>query len=115
MAGPDLAIAPIVANNGADPVLELEAGLTHRLRIVNITAEDTVEMEIHDADGPVPWRILALDGADVPAAHGSEHPAFLRTGPGQTVDVEIRPTGGDLRLVVRSFNAFEATIRVVGG
>ncbi|MGH7554209.1 MAG: multicopper oxidase domain-containing protein, partial [Longimicrobiales bacterium] len=112
MAGTNLDIAPIVANNGADPVLELDAGRTHRLRIINITADDLVEMEIVNRDGRIPWRILARDGADVPPAQGTEHPALLVTGSGQTVDVAIRPAAGDLRLVVRSFNDFETTIRV---
>ena len=112
MAGPDLDIAPIVANNGADPALVLEAGLEHRIRIINITADDLVQMEIHDADGPVSWRVVAIDGADVPVGHGGEHPASLVTGPGETVDVMIRPRAGDLRLIVQSFNEFEATIRV---
>jgi hypothetical protein len=112
MAGPNLDIAPIVANNGADPVLDLEAGLTHRIRIINITADDLVGLEIHDADGPVSWRIVALDGADAPVALRTAQPASLMTGPGQTVDVEIVPRGGDLRLLVRSFNDFESTIRV---
>jgi FtsP/CotA-like multicopper oxidase with cupredoxin domain len=112
MAGPNLDIAPIVANNNADPALELEAGRTHRIRIINITADDRVEMEIRDKNGRIPWRILALDGADVPSAHGGEHPAFLVTGPGQTVDVAIRPEAGELRLIARSFNNFEAKIRV---
>jgi FtsP/CotA-like multicopper oxidase with cupredoxin domain len=112
MAGPNLDIAPIVANNGANPALEMEAGHTHRIRIINITADDLVEMEIHDKKGRIPWRIIALDGADVPPAHGGEHPAFLVTGPGQTVDVAIRPEPGELRLIARSFNNFEAKIRV---
>jgi FtsP/CotA-like multicopper oxidase with cupredoxin domain len=112
MAGPNLDIAPIVANNGADPALELEAGIAHRIRIINITAEDLVDMEIRDANGPIPWRILALDGADAPAAHRAEHPSKLVTGPGQTVDVEIVPRAGNLRLEVQSFNNFVSTIRV---
>jgi manganese oxidase len=112
MSGPNLEIAPIVANNGRDPVLELEAGIAHRLRIINITADDLVEMRILEGDTAIPWRLLALDGADVPAAHGAQHPAYLVTGPGETVDVEIVPQGGDLRLVARSFNDFQATIRV---
>ena len=113
MAGPNLEIAPIVANDGADPVLELEAGIAHRIRIINITADDVVEMEIRDVDGRIPWRILALDGAEAPAAYGVQQPSLLLTGPGETVDVEVVPRGGDLRLVVRSFNDFESTIRVV--
>jgi FtsP/CotA-like multicopper oxidase with cupredoxin domain len=114
MAGPDLDIAPIVVNDGAEPALELERGATHRLRIINITAEDRVALEVHDANGPITWRILAVDGADVPAPLSGERPARLLTGPGETVDVEIRPpASGDLRLIVRSFNDFEATIRVL--
>jgi FtsP/CotA-like multicopper oxidase with cupredoxin domain len=112
MAGPDLDIAPIVVNNGADPALEIDAGRTHRIRIINITAEDLVALEIHDDDGPVNWRILAFDGADAPAALRIEQPARLVTGPGETVDVEIQPSAGNLRLLVHSFNDFEATIRV---
>ncbi|MGH7471805.1 MAG: multicopper oxidase domain-containing protein [Longimicrobiales bacterium] len=112
MAGTNLDIAPIVANNGANPALELEAGLTHRIRIINITADDMVEMEIQDSKGRIPWRLLALDGADVRPALGTERPAFLITGAGQTADVAITPPPGDLRLIVRSFNNFEAKIRV---
>jgi manganese oxidase len=115
MAGPNLDIAPIVANNGAEPALELAAGRSHRIRIINITAEDRVAMEIRDENGPIPWRILALDGADVPPAHATEHPALLLTGPGETVDVVITPQAGDLRLLVRAFNDFESTIRVIPG
>jgi FtsP/CotA-like multicopper oxidase with cupredoxin domain len=112
MAGPDLDIAPIVANNGAEPALELAAGRVHRIRIINITAEDLVGMEIRDDDGLIPWRVLAFDGADAPPAYRAEQPARLMTGPGETIDVEIRPRAGDLRLVVESFNTFETTIRV---
>jgi len=70
-------------------------------------------MEIRDANGRIPWRVLALDGAEVPAVHGVEQPSFLLTGPGETVDVQVVPRGGDLRIVVRSFNNFESAIRVV--
>jgi FtsP/CotA-like multicopper oxidase with cupredoxin domain len=112
MAGPNLEIAQIVANNGANPALELEAGLTHRIRIINITADDVVEMEIQDSKGRIPWRLLALDGADLTPALGREQPAFLITGPGSTADVAITSPPGDLRLIVRSFNNFEAKIRV---
>lgn len=112
MAGPNLEIAPIVVNNGRDPALEIEAGRTHRLRIINITADDLVELELHDSRGPVSWRILAFDGADAPSAHRVERSAILLTSPGETVDVEITPDVGDLRLRVRSFNDFESTIRV---
>ncbi len=112
MAGPNLEIAPIVANNGRDPVLELQAGVPHRIRIINITADDLVEMEIFEGETPVPWHVLALDGADVGPIHQGEHAAFLVTGPGETADVEIVPRGGDLRLVVRSFNEFESVVRV---
>ena len=112
MAGPDLDIAPIVVNNGADPAIEIEAGRTHRIRIINITADDLVGLAIHDDNGPVSWRVLAFDGADAPPALRTEQPARLVTGPGETVDVEIQPTAGNLRLLVRSFNNFESTIRV---
>jgi FtsP/CotA-like multicopper oxidase with cupredoxin domain len=115
MAGPDLDIAPIVVNNGADPAIEIEAGRTHRIRIINITADDLVRMEIHDENGPISWRVLAFDGAEAPRSYGAEQPAVLLTGPGETVDVEIRPLAGDLRLIVRSFNEFESTIRVRPG
>lgn len=113
MAGSDLDIAPIVANNGADPALTLDVGKSHRIRIINITAEDLVSMEIRDDDGPIDWRILAFDGADAPIALQAQQPAQLVMGPGETVDVEIRPrSAGPLRILVRSFNDFETTIRV---
>jgi hypothetical protein len=76
------------------------------------SANAACSLEIHDDDGLVSWRILALDGADAPAVLRTEQPARLVTGAGETVDVEIQAGAGDFRLLVRSFNDFEATIRV---
>ncbi len=78
MAGTDLDTAPLVANNGAQPVLELDARRPHRIRFVNITADDTVGLTIQDANGPVSWRRIALDGADLPPGLQSPRPARPR-------------------------------------
>jgi manganese oxidase len=105
--------APVVANGGSTPAVVLEAGRTHRIRIINITAEDLVSLEIRDGEELMEWTVAARDGADLPAALTFPAPAALLTGPGQTVDVLLAPTrAADLRLVVRSYNDFETILRV---
>ena len=115
MAGANLDIAPIVANNGAEPPLELAAGRSHRIRIINITADDLVG-----------WRSATRTARSSGGSSRSTAPTCrLRTrrntrrscspDPAKPVDVLITPKTGDLRLLVRAFNDFESTIRVQPG
>jgi FtsP/CotA-like multicopper oxidase with cupredoxin domain len=92
---------PAILLNGqkAPAPLELRAGVTYRLRLINIRSEALMDVELLQGDTPVEWRTLAVDGADVPAAQAQPTPARLRFASGQIRDVEFTPrTSGTLTL-----------------
>lgn len=76
--------------------IELRAGVTHRLRMINIHAEKLVQVELADPSGSlVTWRILAKDGA---AMEPQEVPSSLMFASGEIWDVEVTPRAGPLVL-----------------
>lgn len=103
VAGWDSEAEPIhllVNGDSLPPPLELQAGVTHRLRFVNIGPAGQFPFSLYRDSAMVEWRRLARDGADLP-------PALARTGParewvdvGETRDVEFRAEPGDYRLVI---------------
>lgn len=95
---------PVVLNGETAPRWVWAAGVTHRLRLVNITADDILVVSLQDAKGPVPWRLVAKDGATLAAPVESAGPARLTLAVGETADLEIdAPKGrGHLWLDVRS-------------
>lgn len=100
--------APVVAHVSTQA---LRAGVRHRLRFINITPADDVDITTVDGDGrEVTWRVVAKDGADVRDPRTSS--ARLLFGPGETADVEVTPRAGRLVLRVASYNNFEVTIPV---
>ena len=92
---------PAVVMNG-DSVpkpLELRAGATYRFRLINIRGDALLHLALMQGDQPANWRILAKDGADLPAAQLATHPAALVFAPGEIYDVEFTPTSaGELAL-----------------
>jgi manganese oxidase len=100
--------AAVVAHYSSRP---LRAGVRHRLRFINITAADDVEVTGVRGDGvETTWRVVAKDGADLPAPTTAA--ARLLFGPGETIDVEVTPKAGELVLRVASFNNFEVRLAV---
>jgi FtsP/CotA-like multicopper oxidase with cupredoxin domain len=85
----------------ADTVV-LRAGVTHRLRFVNITfARPGPRVILSDGDGPVQWRLVAKDGADLPPSQLEDATANRVISIGETFDVEFTPTTpGPLELEV---------------
>jgi FtsP/CotA-like multicopper oxidase with cupredoxin domain len=99
--------ALVMASHGGPP---LRRGTPYRFRFINITVADDVELELVQPGSPVTWRLLAKDGADLPAP--TIQPARLRFGPGETTDIEFIPGAGRLTLRVKSFNNFESDLAV---
>ena len=71
--------------------LELQAGVTYRLRLINIRGDGFTELALLDGETPVRWRTVAVDGADVPASAREESAATLLFAPGMIRDVEFTP------------------------
>jgi len=79
-------------NGRAEPApLELRAGTTYRLRLVNILPVLPVTVELAAGGAPVRWRPIAKDGADLPPALVALRPARLRIGVGETYDFTWTP------------------------
>jgi hypothetical protein len=79
------------------------AGKTHRLRLLNVTIDHDAEVAVLDsASAPVSWRLVAKDGADLPASARDARPANVSVAPGETLDAEIALAPGRYQLRVTS-------------
>jgi len=95
----------VLLNGSLSPApLELRAGVPYRVRVINITkARPGMRLELLGPSGIVAWRVIAKDGADLPAARQAAGPARLPISIGETVDVQL--TGAEpeeLRLEARA-------------
>lgn len=83
--------------------LAVESGRAYRVRIINITENNTGDVALLDGDTPVEWTPIAKDAAPVSAARRTPSPARVRTSVGETYDFEWAPARpGRLRLEVRN-------------
>ena len=84
--------------------LRLQQGVPTRLRLINITTgRPGMRMELRKDSAVVMWRVIAKDGAQLPAARQDVGPARQPISIGETVDVEVTPTApGDMRLEART-------------
>ena len=85
--------ALVVINNSRSPEYVWKAGSTHRLRLINITPDDIVQVTLRSADGAVTWKPLTKDGAPV-ADGGDSVPAKQVVGVGETYDFEYTAPPG---------------------
>jgi FtsP/CotA-like multicopper oxidase with cupredoxin domain len=90
---------PIVVNGGAtEPPLELAAGVSHRLRFINVGVAGRVQVELHRDSALATWRVVAVDGADLPPTRQHERPALQQLNVGMTFDALFTPGAGDYEL-----------------
>jgi FtsP/CotA-like multicopper oxidase with cupredoxin domain len=84
--------------------LEMRAGVSHRLRFINITiARPNMRMELRQDTTVLTWTQVAKDGAELPAERRPVRPARQPISIGETIDVEITPAAaGALRLEART-------------
>jgi manganese oxidase len=94
----------LVLNGAREPQFSWRAGKAHRLRFVNITRHDIVQVSLMSPAGPVSWRPLTKDGMPVPSATATERPASQLIAVGETYDFEyIAPaTRSELWIEVKS-------------
>jgi FtsP/CotA-like multicopper oxidase with cupredoxin domain len=89
-----------------DPI-ELQAATRYRLRFINITdnAAD-LRVRLTSKGVPVPWKVIAKDGADLPPAQLKSSTADMAITVGETYDVEYQadtPGVADLEIREPSF------------
>jgi FtsP/CotA-like multicopper oxidase with cupredoxin domain len=105
-------------NGSRRPQLDLEAGRTHRIRIININPNLPFILELVGDSVPERWRAVAKDGADLPPRHASFGPARVRLGVGETADFEYTTPASSrtlrLRLVdPQGRSRLEGEVRVI--
>lgn len=102
-AGPTkgAARARITVNGSRSPVLEMQAGVLHRIRLIHIAATLPLKFSIL-RDTLLTWRAVAKDGADLPLSQALVRPAQQMIGVGEAYDFEFTPEKpGELRVVVQ--------------
>jgi FtsP/CotA-like multicopper oxidase with cupredoxin domain len=101
--GPAIA-ADTVLNGERAPRVVWQAGVRHRIRLINITPNDILTVSLQTPEGPVSWRPLTKDGAPLPPDRCESGPAKLTIGVGETYDFEYTAPPGrrNLWLEVRS-------------
>jgi FtsP/CotA-like multicopper oxidase with cupredoxin domain len=84
--------AMTLMNGSPQPeTMELCTGTTYRFRFINITPSvNNLRVSLESASGPVEWRLLAKDAANV--KNGSVQRADQMIGVGETYDFEYRTT-----------------------
>ena len=87
-------------NGRANPsAMDLKAGTKYRLRLINIKGDGAETIGLMGGDKPVEWRVVAKDGATLPASQAVMMPAKLHFAPGEIYDFEYTPSSpGELSL-----------------
>ena len=80
-------------NGQAQPnPMQLRSGVTYRFRLINIRTDYAGTVSIFDDGEPAQWRVIAKDGADLPASQATMRAATLTFAAGEIYDVEFTPT-----------------------
>ena len=87
-------------NGQAEPApLDLRAGVTYRFRLINIRTDYQASIALLNGEQPMQWKLIAKDGAELPASQAVAKPAQLTFAAGEIYDVEFTPqSAGDLTL-----------------
>lgn len=89
--GPDFGSARINGQEDPSPV-ELAVGTTYRFRIIHINPDWRVSVSLEGDEGPIEWRSVAKDGADLPPSQTATTRVPLLMGPGETADFRFTPS-----------------------
>ena len=96
------ALREIALINGTpqNKTLQLQVGKKYRFRLINIsTNNQAMQIALRNSQGPVEWRILAKDGADLPPTAVRTTSAQLPVTVGETYDVDFASAAAqDLQL-----------------
>ncbi len=80
-----------MVNGSLSPQLDLEAGTTYRLHIIQIHPQAVVVFEIGTDTTVARWTPVAKDGADLPAAQSTPRAALVIMGAGETGEFLFTP------------------------
>lgn len=94
--------APFEVNRSSNPPpMIIKAGMKYRFRLINISPNAAANVTLVGPTGPVQWKAVAKDGADLPPSQATPRPARQQVAVGETYDFEYQPEGPmELRLDV---------------
>ena len=81
----------VVNGDSAPPAVEMKLGSSHRLRLINIGVAGGVRFSLRKDTTLVRWRVIAKDGADLPASQSTLRPASHVLAVGETFDFVFDP------------------------
>ena len=100
-SGPFAQSPPNVNGDTTGAPFELRKGVTYRLRFLTIAPHDTKVIRLLADTVLQRWRVVAKDGATLPAHQAVVRGARLVMGTGETWDVELTPSAvGQLTLEI---------------
>jgi FtsP/CotA-like multicopper oxidase with cupredoxin domain len=102
----DSVVGAVLFNGEYNPTLNLKVGQTYRLRMVHImVGRPNMYVTLVDGEQPLEWKVVAKDGADLPAHQAKAGPAKLPMSNGETYDVLFTPSkAGDFRFEAKAAN-----------
>jgi FtsP/CotA-like multicopper oxidase with cupredoxin domain len=114
-ASADFGVAPLEINRSTNPLpMTLKVGTKYRFRLIDISPNDTAIVSLRGDTGPVQWRAVAKDGAELPPAQATTRAASQQISVGETYDFEYCPTTpAELRLEVWKLESDELTTELV--
>jgi FtsP/CotA-like multicopper oxidase with cupredoxin domain len=80
-----------MVNGSIRPQLELEAGTTYRLHIIQIHPQAVVVFRLGGDSTIARWTPVAKDGADLPSQQSTPRPAFIVMGAGENGEFLYTP------------------------
>ena len=88
---------PYILVNGTRTTepMQMDAGRTHRFRLVAIGAAGGRGFALRRGSTLVEWKAVARDGWTLPASQATRRPATQRVATGETYDFEIVPVPGE--------------------
>lgn len=105
---------PSLVNGSSKPApIPLCTGVSHRLRMIGISAVTGRRFRLLDDSTLVQWTPVAKDGRELPIAQQTMRPAAAKLAPGETLDVEFKPSrAGGYTLEVTSAYGTPRVLRV---
>lgn len=89
--GPGIGKAVFMNGTSSPDTSEMVAGVSYRLRMINISANDAHTITLKGSEGLVLLRPLARDGRDLPADQTTTEQAQFNMSAGVTLDFEFTP------------------------
>jgi FtsP/CotA-like multicopper oxidase with cupredoxin domain len=80
-----------MVNGTMTPTLQLEAGKTYRLRLIQVHPQAVVLFRLGDDINTYRWTPVAKDGADLSPMQSVSRPSFVMMGAGETGDFLYTP------------------------